>query len=127
MLTWQHVQEMIADRMEVGGHTLSHLNLPNAGEHDAGHEIAGCRQVLEKRVGHEVRHFSVPNSGPYPYYNETVKRLVKSAGFVSAVTSAHGFVDLGSDLLELRRIRTVPDLHEVVATIEFGKLSNSAK
>lgn len=127
MLTWQQVHEMIADRMEVGGHTLSHLNLPNAAEDDARHEIAGCRQVLEERVGHAVRHFSVPNSGPYPYYNDRVKRLVKNAGFVSAVTSAHGFVDLNSDLLALRRIRTVPELHEVVATLEFGKLSNSAK
>lgn len=121
MLRWEQVEQMLQDGMVIGGHTLSHLNLPNASREDAAREIAGCREMLERKLKKTIRHFSVPNSGPYAYYNESVKQLVGSSGFVSAVTSAHGFVDHNSDLLELRRIRTVPELYEVIATIEWGK------
>jgi peptidoglycan/xylan/chitin deacetylase (PgdA/CDA1 family) len=122
MLRWEQVEHMLRAGMVIGGHTLSHLNLPNAEPEDAFREITGCREVLEKKLKKPIRHFSVPNSGPYAYYNEAVKQMVGKSGFVSAVVSAHGFVDHNSDLLELRRIRTVPELYEVIATIELGKL-----
>jgi len=127
MLNWDQVRQMAAEGMVIGGHTMTHLNLPNASKDDAFHEISGCRFVLEKKLGRAIRHFSVPNSGPYEYYNEEVKQMVSRSGFLSSVTSAHGFVDRDSDLFELCRIRTVPQLHEVVATIELGRVSNSAK
>ncbi|MDZ7265861.1 MAG: polysaccharide deacetylase family protein [candidate division KSB1 bacterium] len=125
MLTWEQVREMLALGMSIGGHTVSHLNLPNAAPEDARREIAGCKHKLEAVLNLPIRHFSVPNSGPYRYYNAQVKRMVGECGFVSSVTSAHGFVDGDSDLLELRRIRTIPALHEVVATIELGKFSRN--
>jgi peptidoglycan/xylan/chitin deacetylase (PgdA/CDA1 family) len=121
MLRWDQVERMQREGMVIGGHTLSHLNLPNAEPEDAFHEIRGCREVLEKKLKKPIRHFSVPNSGPYAYYNEAVKQMVGKSGFVSSVVSAHGFVDHDSDLLELHRIRTVPELYEVIATIELGK------
>jgi peptidoglycan/xylan/chitin deacetylase (PgdA/CDA1 family) len=121
MLSWEQVRQMAEAGMVIGAHTLSHLNLPNADPEDALHEISGSRKVLEERLGKPVRHFSVPNSGPYAYYNDAVKQMVGNSGFVSSVVSAPGFVDEHSDLLELRRVRTVPELHEVIATIELGK------
>jgi len=123
MLTWNQVMSMVNDGMVIGGHTMSHLNLPNADPEDAMSEIAGCKRLLQQKLSIPIRHFSVPNSGPYEYYNDSVKQMVQSAGFVSSVTSAHGFVGPDSELLALRRIRTVPQLHEVVATIELGKFS----
>lgn len=121
MLTWEEVRQMLSNGMIIGGHTMTHLNLPNADPPDARHEIAASRVALEEKLGLPIRHFSVPNSGPYPYYNDQVKQMVLESGYVSAVTSAHGFVDAKSDLFELRRIRTVPELYETVATIELGK------
>ncbi|MGH7496601.1 MAG: polysaccharide deacetylase family protein [bacterium] len=121
MLRWEQVERMLSEGMVIGGHTLSHLNLPNAEPEDAFHEIQGCREVLEEKLKKPIRHFSVPNSGPYAYYNDAVKQMVGKSGFVSSVVSAHGFADHDSDLLELHRIRTVPELYEVIATIELGK------
>jgi peptidoglycan/xylan/chitin deacetylase (PgdA/CDA1 family) len=123
MLTWDQVQRMLQNGMTFGGHTMTHLNLPNADPPDARQEIAESREVLEKKLGVAIRHFSVPNSGPYAYYNEGIKQMVAESGYLSAVTSAHGFVDPQSDLLKLRRIRTVPSLPETIATIELGKFS----
>jgi peptidoglycan/xylan/chitin deacetylase (PgdA/CDA1 family) len=110
--------------MIIGGHTMTHLNLPNADPDEARDEIISCRAALEKKLEIPIRHFSVPNSGPYPYYNADVKQMVAASGYVSAVTSAHGFVDTASELLELRRIRTVPELYETIATIELAKFDN---
>jgi len=123
MLTWEQVRQMLQNGMIIGGHTMTHLNLPNADPDDARDEIISCRAALEKKLGIPIRHFSVPNSGPYPYYNDNVKQIVAASGYVSTVTSAHGFVDAQSDLLELRRIRTVPELSETIATIELSRFS----
>lgn len=123
MLTWEQVRKMLQNGMIIGGHTLTHLNLPNADPEDARGEIVSSRTALEKKLGIPIHHFSVPNSGPYPYYNDNVKQMVATSGYVSTVTSAPGFVDAQSDLLELRRIRTVPELFETIATIELGKFS----
>jgi len=123
MLTWEQVRHMLQNGMIIGGHTMTHLNLPNADPDDARNEIISCRAALEKKLGIPIRHFSVPNSGPYPYYNDAIKQMVAASGFVSTVTSAHGFVDATSDLLELHRIRTVPELYETIATIELAKFS----
>ncbi|MDZ7289558.1 MAG: polysaccharide deacetylase family protein [candidate division KSB1 bacterium] len=124
MLTWDQVRQMLRDGMIIGSHTMTHLNLPNAEASDAQQEIALCREVLETKLGIPIRHFSVPNSGPYPYYNEQIKQMVIESGYLSAVTSAHGFVGPGSDLHSLHRIRTVPELHEVIATMELGKFTS---
>jgi len=123
MLTWGQVRQMLQNGMIIGGHTMTHLNLPNADPPDAREEISCCRKALEKRLGISIRHFSVPNSGPYPYYNDTIKQMVKDSGYVSTVTSAHGFAGPESDLLQLRRIRTVPALYETIATIELSKFN----
>jgi peptidoglycan/xylan/chitin deacetylase (PgdA/CDA1 family) len=124
MLTWEQVKKMRQNGMIIGGHTMTHLNLPNADPADAQQEISMSRVALEKKLGIPIRHFSVPNSGPYPYYNDTIKQMVKDSGYASSVTSAHGFVDSKSDLLQLRRIRTVPELYETIATIELTKFRN---
>jgi peptidoglycan/xylan/chitin deacetylase (PgdA/CDA1 family) len=121
MLTWEQVRQMLQNGMLVGGHTMTHLNLPNADPPEARQEIARCREALEQKLGIPIRHFSVPNSGPYPYYNEQIKQMVAASGYLSAVTSAHGFAGPKSDLLKLRRIRTVPELYETIATIELRK------
>jgi peptidoglycan/xylan/chitin deacetylase (PgdA/CDA1 family) len=121
MLTWEQVRQMLQNGMIIGGHTMTHLNLPNADPPDAREEISCCRLALEKKLGIPIRHFSVPNSGPYPYYNDQIKTMVAESGYASSVTSAHGFAGPDSDLLKLRRIRTVPELCETIATIELGK------
>lgn len=122
MLTWRQVKEMIADGMIMGGHTMTHLNLPNAGESDANLEITECKKLLEAKLGREIRHFSYPNSGPYEYYTQEVRDLVEASGYQSSTTSYYGFVEPGDDLFSLRRVRTVPSLVETVAGMELSKI-----
>ena len=121
MLTWAQVRKMSADGMTMGGHTNTHCNLPNAKSEDAKEEIGNGKELIEGVLKADVKHFAYPNSGPYQYFNDEIKGFVKNAGFYSATTSISGFVDLNSDLFELKRIRTTESLSETVCSLELER------
>ena len=120
MLTWEQIHEMQENGMIFGAHTLTHLNLPNAGAADARKEIAECKTFMEEKLGIPVIHFSYPNSGPYEYFTPEVRNMVEQSEYISAVTSAAGFAESNNDFFAIKRVRTVPSLIETVAGIELG-------
>jgi peptidoglycan/xylan/chitin deacetylase (PgdA/CDA1 family) len=122
MLTWQQLREMVAMGMEIGGHTMTHCNLPSASEEEAWIEISQCKILLEQGLGIELRHFAYPNGGSSRYYSKRIKDLVRQAGYLSAVTSKLGVVDLANDPFELCRMRTTKQLSEVLWEIEECRL-----
>jgi peptidoglycan/xylan/chitin deacetylase (PgdA/CDA1 family) len=122
MLTWQQLSEMVAMGMEIGGHTMTHCNLPSATKEEAWNEVLQCRVLLEDHLGTNVRHFAYPNGGSSQYYNSQIKELVRQAGYRSAVTSKLGVVDLRNDPFELRRIRTTEQLSDIVWEIEESRI-----
>ena len=126
MLTWQQLSEMVAMGMEIGGHTMTHCNLPSATNEEAWSEVFQCKVLLEDRLGINVKHFAYPNGGSSQYYNSRIKELVRRAGYQSAVTSKLGAVDLRNDPFELRRIRTTEHLSDVVWEIEESRLRSAA-
>jgi peptidoglycan/xylan/chitin deacetylase (PgdA/CDA1 family) len=126
MLTWQRLSEMVAMGMEIGAHTMTHCNLPSATKDEAWNEVLQCKVLLEERLGINVRHFAYPNGGSSEYYNGRIKDLVRQAGYISAVTSKLGVVSLRNDALELRRIRTTPDLFQILWEIEEFRFRSTA-
>lgn len=122
ILTWEQVRQMADMGMVIGSHTLTHLNLPNADPEDAVLEITASKKVLEEKLGRSIRHFSYPNSGPYEYFNERIREYVVEAQYDSSCTSNNGFVDYNSDYFALERVRTVPELEEVVHNMEWDRL-----
>jgi peptidoglycan/xylan/chitin deacetylase (PgdA/CDA1 family) len=118
MLTWNQLKNMIDMKMEIGGHTMTHCNLPNADPEEAWTEISTCKSLLEKQLDIEVKHFAYPNGGSVQHYNDNIKKLVYQAGFFSASTSQSGLVSFGSDLMELWRIRATENLFEMLWEIE---------
>ena len=126
VLTWPQINEMADMGMVIAAHTLTHLNLPNADPDDAVREIIGSKSVLEEKIGRPVRHFSYPNSGPYDYYNETIRSYVVEAGFDSSCTSDNGFANHDSDIFALERVRTVPQLEEIIHNMEWDRLFSRA-
>jgi len=127
MLTWGQLSEMIAMGMEIGGHTMTHCNLPSATTNEAWNEVLQCKMLLEERLGTKVRHFAYPNGGSSQYYNSRIKEFVQRAGYRSAVTSKSGAVDLRNDPFELRRIRTTEQLAQIVWEIEESRIKSAAE
>ena len=119
MLSWDQIREMSKNGMTIGGHTLTHLNLPNADPEDANHEIVQCKKLLEDKLQTKISHFSYPNGGDYAYYNHSVTEMVKNAGFLTSTTSNNGVADIHSNAFELKRIRVTPNLSEIYYQIEW--------
>lgn len=123
MLTWAQVREMHAMGMTIGGHTLTHANLPSAGPEDARFEIAACRARLEQELGSEVTMFAYPNGGANRYFTPAIERMVEEAGFEGATTSTNGFADPLSDPYALERIQTGPRLEDVAFALEVERFA----
>ena len=127
MLSWKQVKTMHKDGMTIAAHTKTHCNLPNAKEDEAKEEITGSKRLIEQNLSTKVKHFSYPNSGPYPYYTEQIKSMVKEAGFLTATTSAQGFAGTDSDLYELKRVRTPDSLPELISLMEWDRFTEKIK
>ena len=102
-LNWREVQEMSQSQITFGAHTVTHPLLTRISLQEAGKEIVNSRDMIEKRLGSYTRLFAYPN-GHREDFNERIKRVLKEAGFVCAVTILPGNNDVYTDPYELRRI-----------------------
>lgn len=81
------VREMVASGVfELGGHTVTHANLPTLGLAERRREIAGCKAALEGRFDVPVRSFAYP----FGLFETEDVDLVREAGYAGAVTTATG-------------------------------------
>lgn len=121
MLTYAQLREMVHHGMTIGGHTMTHANLPSAKPDEAYAEILQCKQVLEKELGVAVHHFSYPNGGCEQYFNDIIRGYVEQAGFLSATTSQEGHVRSVSDSLTLPRVRTGQELYDIAYRLDVDR------
>lgn len=127
MLTWAQVREMHAMGMTIGGHTLTHANLPSAGPEDARTEIAACRARLEQELDTDVTMFAYPNGGAVRYITPDIQRMVEDAGFEGATTSTNGFATGSSDLFALERVQTGWRLEDLAFALEVERFAFKPK
>jgi peptidoglycan/xylan/chitin deacetylase (PgdA/CDA1 family)/GT2 family glycosyltransferase len=87
------------ERMSVGAHTRTHVDLPTVGLEEARGEIVGSKADLEAALGVPVTLFAYP----YGKHDDEIRRLVREAGFVAACGITHGPNQPATDSYELRR------------------------
>jgi peptidoglycan/xylan/chitin deacetylase (PgdA/CDA1 family) len=88
--------KQLATAFEVGGHTLSHTQLPALQEQQAWEEIRGCKNWLEDILGRPVHSFCYPRGKQ----NRRIRGLVKQAGFLGARTCRYNLNSLPIDAFE---------------------------
>src|ERR1035437_9760986 len=44
----------IANKHEIGGHTVNHIYLNTLGESEANNEISECRKILQNQLGKQI-------------------------------------------------------------------------
>ncbi len=82
LVRWEHLQELQAAGVDVGGHTMTHAALGNLSLAEVRREVEGCRDQLANRLGARPRHFAYPNG----HHSPAVREIVARAGFAAAVT-----------------------------------------
>ncbi len=101
-LTWEQIKTMSEDKISFGGHTRNQVYLPDIDNEDIlRDEIAGCKNLLEYKIGKTVDSFCYPTGG----FNEKIKDIVKKSGYKLACTTNRGFSKLNEDLYELKRVK----------------------
>lgn len=85
-LSWEQLELLRDSGMEIGAHTVSHVDLAALELAEAQAEIERSRATLERRLGIKVVSFSYPAGS----YTPAVARAVRAAGFTSAVTAGPG-------------------------------------
>jgi peptidoglycan/xylan/chitin deacetylase (PgdA/CDA1 family) len=102
-LSWRDIKYMSEHNITFGAHTVTHPILSRMPLADAVQEIVKSKETIEKKVGRSVRLFAYPN-GSLSDFNESIKRALKVAGFLCAVTSVWGTNSIQTDPFELRRV-----------------------
>ncbi len=109
MLGWNEVLELSGDGLVAFGcHSHSHVNLCKVSLKLVEKEISKSKEEMEQMLDKPCLLFCYP-FGKKSNFNENVKKLLRSYGFLAAVTTIPGSVSKGSDLFELRRIAAVDD------------------
>jgi peptidoglycan/xylan/chitin deacetylase (PgdA/CDA1 family) len=99
-LNSEQIMHMSGYGIEFGSHTCTHPDLTALPAERAREEIYGSRRFLENLLGKAIKSFCYP----FGALNETVKSLVKDAGFACACTSRFGMGRPDRDLLSLSRL-----------------------
>ncbi|MBW2172510.1 MAG: polysaccharide deacetylase family protein [Deltaproteobacteria bacterium] len=99
LLNWNQVEEMLKDGMEIGSHTMSHVNLTRLSPEQARREIVESKHVLEQKLQVGITSFCYPEG----YFEEKHARWVQEAGYRSACTTTPRIWQ-GHDLFMIPRV-----------------------
>ena len=102
--SWSELQEMVnSGLVEIGSHTVSHPILSTLSDEECWQELTVSRTHLEEGLGGKVTAFCFPNGKPSDFRSNQIK-LLKDAGYTSAVVTRYGMVSEGADPYDLPRI-----------------------
>ncbi|RMI43850.1 polysaccharide deacetylase family protein [Actinomadura harenae] len=100
MLSWAQVAEAAAHGIEIGGHSHSHPQLDQLGDHALREELVRSRGLLEERLGTRIRTMAYP----FGYSSARVRRMVRSAGYDTACAVANRMAAGAADPLAVPRL-----------------------
>src|SRR5215472_7902020 len=87
-LSARQIDMLAADGMEIGAHTISHVDLTKVSAATAAGEIDGSRMKLRGLTGEPITAFAYPAGKS----DAAVESVVSAAGFAYAVTTEAGVV-----------------------------------
>lgn len=101
-MTWDQLEEMAIERMEIGSHSITHPDLKDKPRAFQAGEITGSKLAIESRIGTPVKSFSYPAGK----YDTVTIDVLRSAGYLAAVTTEpQGAKQSVDKPFELQRIR----------------------
>ncbi len=99
MMNWMQVQELSANGVDIGGHTVTHPLLTKIPLDAARREAAESKKRIEEHIGKEVTGFAYPLGD----FNADVRRMVEACGYRHACSTVQGTNALGADVYALKR------------------------
>lgn len=80
LLSWGQVAELAQAGFTFGSHTMTHKRLTEIDDQQAQYEIKNAKQILEDRLGTEIKYFSYP----YSSHDLRIQKIVENSGYIAA-------------------------------------------
>ncbi len=97
-MSWDEIQELDAEGMEIGCHTMTHLFLTKLkSDEQLRREIVSAKDLIEAHVRHPVTTLAYP----FGQYDERVVAAARAAGFTTARSTWPGVVHTADGILSL--------------------------
>lgn len=120
MLHPEQLNELIVAGFDIGAHTVNHPILSTLDDSEALAEIEGSRSWIGNTIGKAPALFAYPNGKRGDDYDTRHMEMVRSLGFMAAVSTNWGCATRNSSLFELPRFKPWQDT-------EFGFSSRLCK
>lgn len=112
-LNWPEIESLDRSKLvEIGSHTVNHPDLPSLSLPQARYEIARSREVLSIHLGHRIWSFAYPGGR----YDAEDAAIVRSSGYLVAVTTQYGADTPHDNPMEVPRLR----VHDHTSLAAFG-------
>jgi len=98
--SWRDVVALASDGMELGSHSVHHLNLLDLNKASLREEVGESKRVLESKTGTRVRFFSYP----FGMRSPPIQDAVTEAGYLGAVAMEPGIVSDPAQALAMPRL-----------------------
>lgn len=106
MLSWQQIEEMSNNGMEIGSHTVSHPHLSELSDKAIRSKLIESKKIIEEKVHSPVNFLAVPGGG----YSNLIKNIAKEVRYIGVCASYIGINTQKSDIFCLRRIGITNDM-----------------
>lgn len=105
MLTDTMIGNLLANGIDIGGHTVTHPILARMDDASARREIEDNKRDLERITGSPVRLFAYPNGKYGADFDDRHMAMVRAAGYVAAFSTAAGVATRHHEPFRLPRSR----------------------
>lgn len=99
-ITWEQLEEISNNKIEVGGHTRYHDLLTTLSDVELKEDLHFCRRLFKKKLNIVLDLFAYPKGD----HDERVKNILKQNRFICAVTTIDGVNGRETDLFALKRV-----------------------
>lgn len=107
LMSADQIRQWAAAGMEVGSHTVDHLNLPDLTLLQVQQQLVESKLQLEALSGQPVTAFCYP----YGHENSQLRQCVAAAGYTNATTTAAGLARYDDDPFGLPRVLVARSTH----------------
>ena len=120
-LTWDMVINLNKNKMIIGSHSFSHINLVNCSLSVAKYEMEKSKEIIENKLNKKINSFSFP----YGEFNFNLINLAKEIGYKQIFTSRHGISHNKDEYLKrnsLNKDLKISDVKKIIDAEYLTKL-----
>lgn len=113
-MTWDELRFMDKYRMDIGGHTKSHLYLWQITDQNTlNDEIISSKKIIEEYLGRVIDTFAYP----FGHYSDQVIETVKAAGYKIARSTYPGIYHDKENIYKLKAIEVTDNFDDFVKNL----------